>query len=94
MDGVWINPMDAKARGIENGDSVKIWNDRGETRVLAKVTPRIMPGVMALGEGAWYKPDRKGVDHGGAINTLTSHRNTPLSKGNPQHTNLVEIARV
>ena len=94
MDGVWISPADAKARGIENGDRVKIWNDRGETRVLAKVTPRIMPGVMALGEGAWYKPDRKGVDHGGAINTLTSQRATPLSKGNPQHTNLVDIAKV
>ncbi|WP_062266072.1 DMSO/selenate family reductase complex A subunit [Endozoicomonas arenosclerae] len=94
MDGVWINPVDAKARGIKNGDSVKIWNDRGETRVLAKVTPRIIPGVMALGEGAWYKPDRRGVDHGGSINTLTSQRNTPLSKGNPQHTNLVDIARV
>ncbi|MTI15346.1 DMSO/selenate family reductase complex A subunit [Sansalvadorimonas verongulae] len=94
IDGVWINPRDAEARGIKNGDSVRIWNDRGETRVLAKVTPRIIPGVMALGEGAWYTPDRKGVDQGGCINTLTSHRNTPLSKGNPQHTNLVEIAKV
>ena len=36
MDGVWVNPVDAKARGIENGDQVRIWNDRGETRVLAK----------------------------------------------------------
>ncbi|MET4693939.1 DMSO/selenate family reductase complex A subunit [Endozoicomonas lisbonensis] len=94
MDGVWMNPVDAKARGIKSGDQVRIWNDRGETRVLAKVTPRIMPGVMALGEGAWYKPDRKGVDHGGSFNVLTTQRPTPLSKGNPQHTNLVEIAKV
>ncbi len=94
IDGVWINPIDAKARGINNGDPVRLWNDRGETRVLAKVTPRIIPGVMALGEGAWYRPNRKGVDMGGAINTLTSQRPTPLSKGNPQHTMLVEIARV
>ncbi len=93
MDGVWINPRDAEQRGIKNGDPVRIWNDRGETRVLAKVTPRIIPGVMALGQGAWYTPDRKGVDQGGCINTLTTHRNTPLSKGNPQHTNLVEIAK-
>ena len=94
MDGVWINPVDAKVRGIENGDQVRIWNDRGETRVLAKVTARIMPGVMALGEGAWYKPSKDGVDFGGAINTLTTQRPTPLSKGNPQHTNLVQIAKV
>ena len=94
IDGVWMNPVDAKARGIANGDKVRIWNDRGETRVLAKVTPRIMPGVMALGEGAWYQPNRRGVDQGGCFNMLTSQRPTPLSKGNPQHTNLVEIAKV
>ncbi|CAM3550935.1 DMSO/selenate family reductase complex A subunit [Parendozoicomonas haliclonae] len=93
MDGVWINPIDAAARDIKNGDAVRIFNDRGETRVLAKVTPRIMPGVMALGEGAWYKPGKNGVDMGGAINSITSQRPTPLSKGNPQHTNLVEIAK-
>ncbi len=94
MDGIWINPADAKARGIANGDQVKVWNDRGETRVLAKVTPRIMPGVVALGEGAWFKPRKDGIDTGGSINMLTSQRPTPLSKGNPQHTNLVQMAKV
>ncbi len=93
MEGLWINPMDAKARGIADGDLVKVWNDRGETRIQAKITPRIMPGVVALGEGAWYKPRKDGVDTGGSINMLTSQRPTPLSKGNPQHTNLVQIAK-
>ncbi|OED42985.1 dimethyl sulfoxide reductase subunit A [Endozoicomonas sp. (ex Bugula neritina AB1)] len=94
IDGVWMNPMDAGNRNISNGDRVRIWNDRGEVHVLAKVTPRIMPGVTALGEGAWRKLDRKGIDKGGCINTLTRLKPTPLSKGNPQHTNLVEIAKV
>ena len=48
---MWINPMDAQRRGINNGDKVRIFNDRGEVHIEAKVTPRMMPGVVALGEG-------------------------------------------
>ena len=92
-DAVWMNPADAEARGIKDGDMLKVWNDRGETRVPAKVSPRIMPGVAALAEGAWYTPGKDGVDRGGSFNVLTTQRNTPLSKGNPMHTNLVEIAK-
>ena len=51
---MWINPLDAQKRGINNGDKVRIFNDRGEVHIEAKVTPRMMPGVVALGEGAWY----------------------------------------
>ncbi|MDT3616934.1 dimethylsulfoxide reductase subunit A [Cronobacter sakazakii] len=91
---VWINPQDARARGINDGDLVRVWNARGEARIEAKVTPRIMPGVVALGEGAWYQPDAEGVDHAGSINVLTTQRPSPLAKGNPSHSNLVQLARV
>ncbi|GKX62523.1 Dimethyl sulfoxide reductase DmsA precursor [Pragia fontium] len=91
---IWMNPIDAQQRGIKNGDMIRIYNGRGETQINAKVTPRMMPGVVALGEGAWYSPDAKGVDHAGSINVLTTLRPSPLAKGNPQHTNLVEVAKV
>ncbi|VTP13678.1 putative dimethyl sulfoxide reductase chain YnfE precursor [Phytobacter ursingii] len=93
---VWINPIDAQKRGIVSGDSVRVFNGRGEVRIAAKVTPRIMPGVSAMGQGAWHNADMNGdrVDHGGCVNTLTTHRPSPLAKGNPQHTNLVEIEKV
>ena len=93
---MWINPIDAQARGIKSGDTVRVFNHRGELRVVAKVTPRIMPGVTAMGEGAWHQADMTGdrVDHGACMNTLTTQRPSPLAKGNPQHTNLVEVARV
>jgi anaerobic dimethyl sulfoxide reductase subunit A len=58
-----------------------------------KVTERIMEGVVAMPQGAWYRPDNKGVDRGGCINTLTKYHPTPLAKGNPQHTNLVQVER-
>ncbi|KAA0264769.1 dimethylsulfoxide reductase subunit A [Hafnia alvei] len=90
---MWINPMDAKKRGITNGDIVRIFNDRGEVRINAKVTPRMMPGVVALGEGAWYSPDANRVDHAGSINVLTTQRPSPLAKGNPSHSNLVQVTK-
>lgn len=34
------------------------------------------------------------IDHGGCVNTLTTLRPSPLAKGNPQHTNLVEIEKI
>lgn len=93
---VWINPVDAQKRGIANGDMVRVFNDRGEVRIPAKVTPRILPGVSAMGQGAWHDADMSGdrIDHGACVNTLTTQRPSPLAKGNPQHTNLVEIEKV
>lgn len=95
-DHVLINPIDAKSRGIANDDVVQVFNDRGRVQLIAKVTPRIMPGVCSIPQGAWYTPvekDGKSVDVGGNINTLTSLRPSPLAKGNAQHTILVDVAK-
>ncbi len=93
---VWLNPIDATQRGISNGDTVRVFNRRGEVRLAAKVTPRIMPGVTAMGQGAWHdaRMDGDRIDKGGCVNTLTTLRPSPLAKGNPQHSNLVEIEKV
>lgn len=90
---VWINPVDAEPRGIQNGDLVTVFNDRGRTRVPARVTPRITPGVAHLSEGAWYTPDAKGADENGCVNILTRYRPSPLAKGDPMHTCLCEIEK-
>lgn len=39
---VWINPIDAQARGIRHGDTVRVFNNNGEMLIAAKVTPRIL----------------------------------------------------
>jgi anaerobic dimethyl sulfoxide reductase subunit A len=69
---VWINPVDAKPRGIQDGDEVYVSNDRGKLSILAWVTERIVPGVVCIFEGAWYDPDDEGIDRGGCANTLTN----------------------
>lgn len=91
VDAVWINPVDAQQRQIKHGQLVEVYNDRGRLYMPAKVTPRVIPGVLAIPQGAWAKTNKDGVDIGGCINRLTSQRPSVLAKGNPQHTNLVEI---
>lgn len=87
----WINPIDAERKGISSGDLIEIWNDRGRTQIIAFVTDRIIKGVIAVAQGAWYTPDENGVDLRGSINVLSTSKATPLAKGNPQHSNLVDI---
>ncbi|SDJ02324.1 anaerobic dimethyl sulfoxide reductase subunit A [Ferrimonas sediminum] len=89
-DCVWINPKDAQERMIQSGSLVLIRSKRGQVRVRARITPRIMPGVVSLPQGAW-RNNAGEVDDGGCVNTLTAMRPTAIGKCNPQHTNLVEI---
>lgn len=95
----WINPADAESRGIAQGDTVHVENEFGTIELLAKVTPRVIPGVVAISQGAWHEADMSSSDHnarldkGGSINTLTTHRPSPLSKGNPQHTNICQVVK-
>ena len=91
---LWINSLDAQKRGIKNGDLIKVYNDRGEVHLPAFVTNRIRPGVTAMPQGGWYTPDASGVDTRGSINVLTKYQPTPFAKGNPQHTNLVQVEKI
>ncbi len=90
---VWMNPIDADVRGIKDGVLVKAFNDRGTVEIPAKVTNKVMPGVTSISQGAWWTPNKRGVDTRGCINTLTTHKPSPLAKGNPQHTNLIQVEK-
>ena len=74
---VTINSHDARARKIKNGDQVRVFNDRGQMVLPAKVCERVMPGVVEVPQGAWYEPDKNGVDRGGCANVLTSDQVSP-----------------
>ena len=91
---VFINPIDASARNINDGDEVKVYNARGALILPCRVTPRIMPGVVDIPQGAWYEPDENGIDRGGCVNILTSHRWTPFAYGTTQHTIMVQLEKV
>jgi anaerobic selenocysteine-containing dehydrogenase len=93
---VWINPTDAEPRGISTGDMCKVYNGRGIVEIEAKVTPRIIPGTIAIPQGSWHdaKMDGDKVDKGGCINTLTTLHPSPLAKGNSHHTNIAQIEKL
>jgi anaerobic dimethyl sulfoxide reductase subunit A len=90
---VFINPRDAAERGIHDGDLVRVWNERGELVIPARVTPRILPGVVDIPQGAWWSPNENGVDFGGCVNVLTSERWTPFAFGTAQHTIMVQVEK-
>jgi len=96
---VRISPSDAAARGIKDGDVVRLFNDRGSVLGAATVTERIKPGVIhAFCSSGKYDPVEPGkaysLDRGGCVNLLTSDRlmsrNAP---GMAPNSCLIEIER-
>jgi trimethylamine-N-oxide reductase (cytochrome c) len=72
---LWVNPVDAAARGINNGDTVKLSNARGQTLYGAYVTQRCKPGLVIGMDGGNWKPITPGkagsLNMGAAANLLT-----------------------
>jgi trimethylamine-N-oxide reductase (cytochrome c) len=74
-----INPEDAKLRGIQSGDIVRLHNDRGSVLCIAVVTERVRHGVIhSYCSSAKYDPLTPGrfdsPDRGGCVAILTSSR--------------------
>jgi biotin/methionine sulfoxide reductase len=96
-EAIAIHPDDARARGIADGDVVRVHNARGACLAGARLTDAIRPGVVRLSCGAWYDPatpdDGALCAHGNA-NVLTRDRGTSrLGQGPSCATTLVEIER-
>ncbi|MGW6059230.1 molybdopterin-dependent oxidoreductase [Streptomyces sp. NPDC055189] len=73
---VELHPDDAAARGISEGDVVRLFNDRGAVLAGARITTGLRPGVLRLPTGAWFDPapgdgERPLCVHGNP-NTLTA----------------------
>lgn len=84
-----IHATDAAARGIADGDEVRVFNDRGSHRCLARVSARARPGVVN-GLGIWWR--KLGRD-GTNVNELTSQRLTDLGRGPTFYDCAVQVER-
>jgi len=93
---VHMNPADMARRGIVEGDTVALFNDRGRCLAAAHANPQVMAGVARLNTGAWYDPDpHTGADRHGNPNVVTSDRPaSALSQGCAAQSCLVEIMRL
>jgi anaerobic selenocysteine-containing dehydrogenase len=83
-----MHAEDASARGIADGDAVRVWNDRGSVELTAMVSQRVPAGVVA-GRLDWSKLSPRGEN----INSLTSERLTDIGAGATFYSTLVEVAR-
>jgi len=81
-----MHPKDAEARGIGEGDAVRIWNDRGALTLSAMLNASLPAGVVA-GQLDWAKLSGKG----GNVNALTSERLTDIGAGATFYSTLVEV---
>jgi len=93
---LWIHPVDAAARGLADGDIVRVFNDRGACLAGVVVTDQIRHGVLQLATGAWYDPLEPGVpgtlDIHGNPNMLTLDKGTSkLAQAPASQTALVDI---
>jgi anaerobic selenocysteine-containing dehydrogenase len=93
-----INPSDAAARGIKDGDLIRAFNDRGSVVLAAQVTGRVRPGVVHSYESsAKYDPlgePGESPDRGGCVNILTPKRYiTPTSCGMAPNSCLIQVER-
>jgi len=85
-----IHAADAAARGIADGATVRIFNQRGEHRCRAEISRRARPGVVH-GLGIWWR--KLGLD-GTNVNQLTSQRLTDIGRGPTFYDCLVEVEAV
>jgi anaerobic selenocysteine-containing dehydrogenase len=84
-----IHPADAASRGIEHGEMVRIFNDRGSFVARARVTPKARAGLV-VGLSIWWK---KLASDGKNANEVTSQRLTDMGRAPTFYDTLVQVER-
>jgi anaerobic selenocysteine-containing dehydrogenase len=90
-----IHPVDAAARGIVNGMTVELVNDRGACSVRANVSERTREGVLVAWGIWWHKLCQASAEHGPRnVNALTSQALTDHGRGATFYDCLVEVRTI
>ncbi len=84
-----LHPDDAAARGIADGESVRVFNELGEVRCRARVTTALRPGVVLLPKGIWSH----NTDSGTTATALAPDTLTDLAGGACFNDARVEVER-
>jgi len=93
-EALLIHPETARARGIADGDIVRVFNERGACLAGASFDDGLMPDVVCLATGAWFAPNDDGLELNGNPNVLTKDQGTSsLAQGPSANTCLVQVER-
>jgi anaerobic selenocysteine-containing dehydrogenase len=87
---IQLHADDAALRDINDGDAVRVWNDRGECQLVARITERVKPGV-AVALSIWWNKLSPGRAN---VNQTVSQALTDIGAGATFFDNLVEVARI
>lgn len=82
-----IHPRDAALRGIESGDAVRVFNDRGACSLTARLDEAVLPGVV-ISAGLWWN---SAYGDGCNANHTTPDFAADMGGGSAFNTNLVEV---
>ncbi len=85
-----ISPDDAAARGIRNGDTVRVFNGLGEVVSPARIDPHLRAGVVSIPKGLWRRHTRNGW----TANALASDDYTDVAEGACFNDARVQVARI
>ena len=93
-----LSREDAAARGLTDGDLVRVFNDRGAFITAVRVASDLRPGVAQIATGAWYDPEEPGrvgsLEKHGNPNVVTDDKGTSrLAQSPVAQTVLVEIEK-
>src|SRR5881296_2732317 len=83
-----MHPDDARARGLEAGMRVRVWNDLGEVRLPLRVTDIVPRGVVSSLKGAWLRTS----DNGQTISALCPAHHADIAEGACFNDARVEVA--
>jgi len=79
-----IHPQDARQRRLADGDHVRVFNERGELVLEARLDPSLKPGCVSVTNGWW-------ISEGGAVNFCSAGRETDMGYGAAFHEVRVEV---
>ena len=88
---LWLAPADAEARGIDDGDHVRVWNGRGDFAAVARVTPRIPAGTAWMRDG-W--PGLNALTSSQAVLPAAALTTFPFSVGQSGFDAQIDVARL
>lgn len=83
-----LHPVDAAARGLASGATVRVWNELGEVVCRLEVSSRTRPGVAVMPKGAW----RRSTKNGATATALAASELEPVAGGACFNDARVEVA--
>ena len=84
-----LHKQDADARGVSDGDQVKVYNDHGQVTATVRIKNKVRQGVVSMPQGFWPSL----LKGGSSVNALTNDRLTDIGAGSALHETRVEVVK-